>query len=1044
MHLPLGIDRAAKLEWAGIGLPTSISSVEGLRMTRTRPIFFSLLVAFVLAACAGGFAQTSPVSLNGAVVCQGEPVPGVSVRAENSTGGAAITVYTDESGRYVLPLPAAGAYHLRVEMFGFAPAQRDIVVAPAEGSLHADFSLSLGSASSPSSRDDNREIHVAVPATASLEVRSPQPATSYQARQSIPSALSADVPMEFVFIEGQLAQPVVSASATNIALPRQGRYHGGAYYNGANSALDASPYALHGLAADKPEYAQSAFGASFGGPPPFGDKQRTFFFVDYSGGRSGRPFNSFATVATKDVRDGDFSAGTQIIYDPATGQPFPGNRIPVARMSAAARGLLGFIPLPNGDGMAQNFRATGSTDTLNNNFSASMSRVSSAIAQSGQQHAPLRHNLGARLGYHNSDTNLANVFPGLGGNNAGHGWDGGFSYTLMKGFYRNSFQAGFNQNSFALSDRFRQDEAATLGIGGVSHDSFDWGLPQIAFSHYTGLVDVTPQLRTDRNLTFSDLMSWTNGRHNLKWGGEFRRIDFDKRTSSDARGRFFFTGLETAALSNGSPVAGTGSDWADFLLGLPQETHVSYASDPYAFSGDAWSVYFVDDWRVAKNLSLNLGVRYEYASPISEGRNRLVTLDAPPDFGAVAVVQAGSVGPYSGRYPRSIVGPDRNNFAPKIGLAWRASEHFIVRVGYGIDYNTSMYSGLAEQFAYQPPFAVMQTGIASPGQALTLTNGFAALAPNSIANSFGASRELPLGYAQVWTLEVQRELPAGIMLTVGYNGSQGTHLGLLRAPNRTATGLRLLDAEPFLWQSAEGSSILHGANVRARKRLQGGLSMGASYAFSRSIDNVPNLGGGGLVPQDENNLAAERSLSSFDQRHRFSADYSYQLPFGKGGRWLTESGLGNGVLGNWSWSGAARLASGMPLTARVLGNYSDVNSGGFGSLRADVTGMPVQLSHPTVERFFNTGAFALPPAGQYGNAGRNTIIGPGTLALDASMQKAILFSDGRTLQFRIQTSNPLNTPQYTMVDTGVNSPSFGQVVGVGSMRTMQLSLRFRY
>jgi hypothetical protein len=264
----------------------------------------------------------------------------------------------------------------------------------------------------------------------------------------------------------------------------------------------------------------------------------------------------------------------------------------------------------------------------------------------------------------------------------------------------------------------------------------------------------------------------------------------------------------------------------------------------------------------------------------------------------------------------------------------------------------------------------------------------------------------------------------------------------LRAPNRTTTGLLLPSVDPFLWQTAEGSSILHAGSLRLRKRLEHGLSFGASYMFSRSIDDVPALADQIPVPQDESNLRAERSLSAFDQRHRLAVDYTYELPFGSGKRWLGTSAIGNRVLGNWSLSGKVRCESGYPLTPHVLGDFGDVNSGGYGALRPNVTGEPVQLPQPTVERFFNTSAFMLPKPGSYGNAGRNGIIGPSIFRLDSALAKSFQLREGHTLQFRAQVSNLLNTPEFTQVDTNLNSLSYGQITGVGKMRVIQFALRY--
>jgi trimeric autotransporter adhesin len=983
--------------------------------------------------------------ISGTIASDDTKPPGVLINAENTATGVAISTVSDDQGHYRLIVPVPGTYRVRVELFGFSPSDRVLSIADRE--TQADFKLALA----PVERTAANH-HLQAPSAAAHE---PPPQASRDRRDGERvSPLSADVPVDFSFVTGQVAQPVAAAESADVhRASGHSPVYGTAYYKAGNAALDASPYALHGIAAEKPEYAQNSFGGTVGGALPWFKKGTTSLSVNYSGNHNANPHNGFATVPTAALRAGDFS-GVRMPYGPATGQPitlydpetggaFPGSRIPVERMSPAALALLRYIPLPNQDSMSQNFRYVSATHSKSDGFGLMLTRVPSAVTDSAKS-APVRSNFSVGLGYLRSEANPPNVFPLLGGNSTTHGWNANFSHTLTKGFFSNDVDVGFNSTSSRTANHFRNDIAAAVGVNDVSRDSFDWGLPSIAFTQFTGLQDVTPALRADRSFRVADTLSWSRGEHNLKWGGEFSRLAFDLRRSNDASGSFMFTGFATAKLTGGIPVPGTGSDFADFLLGLPQKTHVQYSDGAFSFNGDAWSLYFVDDWRLAKNLTLNLGVRYEYVSPLSEAQNRLVTLDAPPDFSAVALVRAGGIGPFSGPYPNTIVAPDSNNFAPRIGIAWRAAERLIMRAGYSINYDPSLYNSLATALSVQPPFAVEETGIATEGQVLTLSTGFPALQADTVRNDFAVPRNLPLSYAQVWVLEVQNELPGGIALLTSYTGTKGSHLTMLRAPNRTATGLLLPHVEPFLWQTAEGSSILHAGSLRVQKRLEHGLSLGASYMFSRSIDDVSALGDETPVAQDESNLKAERSLSAFDQRHRLVVHYGYELPFGRGKRWLGASAIASRLLGNSSLRGTIRYQSGYPLTPHVLGDFVDVNRGGYGALRPDVTGQPVQLPQPTVERFFNTSAFMLPPSGLYGNAGRNSIIGPAIFLMDAALQKSFQLGESHTLQFRAQAANLLNSHEFTQVDTNLRSLSYGQITGVGSMRVIQLMLGYSF
>jgi hypothetical protein len=232
--------------------------------------------------------------------------------------------------------------------------------------------------------------------------------------------------------------------------------------------------------------------------------------------------------------------------------------------------------------------------------------------------------------------------------------------------------------------------------------------------------------------------------------------------------------------------------------------------------------------------------------------------------------------------------------------------------------------------------------------------------------------------------------------------------------------------------------------VLVRRRLANGWSIGGGYTFSRAIDDASSFGAGsGIVAQDALNLSAERGLSNNDQPHRFNGDFLVQLPFGQNKHWLHADNFPGRILGNWQLNGTWNFASGTPLTARVIGASSDLLRGTNGSLRADSTGLPVALAHPTTARWFNTAAFSIPTPGVFGTAGRNTIRGPGTQDIDMSLNKTIPVGE-RFVDVRIQANNIFNVPQYRSIDTVVNSPTFGQVTSVGSMRKMQVVIRYRF
>jgi hypothetical protein len=875
--------------------------------------------------------------------------------------------------------------------------------------------------------------------------------------------------------------------------------HGSIYYGIGDSALNAAPYSLTGQPVIKPAYEQNSFGGSIGGPlniPKIyhgGDK--TFFFVNYNGKRGENPFDQFTTVPTLLERQGNFSqtlytsgpnAGQPVqIFNPATNTQFPNNTIP--QINPVAAGLLPYIPMPNLPGTYQNFHfitsANSSSDDLNIRINHSFGAALRGRRQGGGRRGP-QNNLTFGFHYHGSSAELTNPFPSVGGHTDVRSFDIPISYVRSFGKLTNVARFDFNRSRTRTQNlyAFVNNITGAVGIDGVSTNPFDWGLPSLSFTNFGGLQDVNPALLRDQTFTYSDNMIWTHGKHSWRWGGDFRRIQVNTETDSNARGSFIFTGLNTSQILNGQPVAGTGFDFADFLLGLPQQTSAQFGENNYHFRGNSWDLFAQDEWKMRGNLTLNLGVRYEYVSPYSEINNRIVNLDLSPGVlslssgtPAVAVVLPGQVGPYNGLYPVMLVRPDRNNFAPRVGFAWKPFSKTVVRGGYGINYNTGAYQTIVQQLAFQPPFSFAETNVqSSPGQ-LTLQNGFPTSQSAGITNNYAVNPNYRLGYVQIRNLDIQQQIKPTLLLNIDYTGTKGTDLDVLEAPNRTATGIRIPGVQAFNYQNSVADSEANAGSVRLRKRLAHGFSVGGTYTLSKSLDDASTIGAGatsgsgsaGLgaggtgagsgassgtssagttnVAQNAFDLSAERGLSSFNQTHRFTADYLWELPFGHDKLWLTGNSPARAIFGDWQWSGDWTIASGLPFTPRLLGDFSDVQRGTNGTLRPNlVPGESISIPNPSIGQWFNTGAFVAPPPGQYGDARRNSIIGPPTKVFDMAFTKIFPLKESRVLEFRAQATNIFNIPQYASIDTQVNSPTFGRVTAVGAMRAIQLTSRFRF
>jgi hypothetical protein len=607
----------------------------------------------------------------------------------------------------------------------------------------------------------------------------------------------------------------------------------------------------------------------------------------------------------------------------------------------------------------------------------------------------------------------------------------------------------FSRNSNDLLPFFAYgtDWARQLGINGTSTNPRDYGPPNLSFTNFGGLSDGTWQATRNQTASIGEGIIRAKGKRTLSFGVDYRRMQLNSHADQNARGTYAFSGLTTSAFDDkGIPLANTGFDFADYLLGSPQSSSIRYGSSDIYFRNSQYSAYGQLDWRARSNLTINAGARYEYLTPMHEKYGRMANLDIAPLFTGVAVVTPSQPGPYTGAFPDGLVNPDKNNFSPRVGVAWKPNpgKSLQVRGGYGIYFNGSVYNQMASRMTQQPPFATSLSVNTSLDQPLTVQNGFLAVAPQEITNTFAVNRYYQVGYAQTWSVSIQRDLPWSMVLETGYLGTKGTRLDIQRLPNRAAPGSPLTseqrrqigNATGFTYDSSEGNSIYHAGQLRLMRRFRRGVAAGLFYTFSKSIDNASTLGGGAaVVAQDDHNLAAERGLSSFDRRHNLNLNFMVSTSGTPG------ADRRNKLLRDWIFTGNFTFRSGGPFTAMVLGNRSDAGgSGAVGSARADATGLPID----TIGAFFNPLAFTLPPATRFGNAGRNTIIGPATFGVNASVGRTVRLSERRSLDIRAEGNNILNSVTITRFGTTVNASNYGLALGAADMRSLSLNLRVRF
>ena len=863
--------------------------------------------------------------------------------------------------------------------------------------------------------------------------------------------------------------------------------HGAISWNGTNSALNAQPFSLRGQTEAQPPYGTNSFTATLMSEPylprltkPSG-KDTIFFTV--SGSRNSNLTNQYATLPTAAELGGDFSAaGLPTIYDPTTGLPFFNNKIPsgaAGRITPAAQALAKFFPAPNitGTNALNNYNYYFLTTSQSNSNSAGVrymrtlgkvqttqrggrggGGVGGGRGGRNTQNQGLRQSISLNYNWSGSASDIANMIPQLGGKSASDSNAIQAGYTL--GYHRLTSISNLSWNrSSSHTINYFTDTSNNVGLtnGIVVPNDFalNYGLPNISLSSVTGLSETQPSFSVSQTIALTQTISWIHGKHNFRFGGDYRRVHRDFLAGSNATGNFTFTGLFT---ENPAQPGTTGSSIADFLLGLPQSTSLNASLAKSYLRDNTYDAYMQDDWRALSAFTVSYGLRYEYYAPYMEKYGHLADVLTNPAGGFTSETEAtaGTLG-----LPASLVNGWHKAFAPRLGIAYRVPKikQMVVRAGFGMNYTVGEYAGFANLMAHQPPFTNEQTNEESVGNTastacvqanscFTLANGFPAAAT---VGNYALDPHYTLPYVMAWNLDIQKTLPLGIVMNLGYNGSRANHLDVKSAPRAVPLSP---GTDPtnlvFNYDQALAFSKFEAATVRVNKRLQKGISMGANYQYSHSIDDSSSVnGGGGSVAQNWQNLNAEEGNSTFDVRHKVSGTYLLELPFGPDKRWIT-TGAAAHIVEGISMSGSYTFASGSYLTPTYTQTTTGVACGTAGVLRANrLPGVSVTAGGGSLHQWFNPAAYSQPTAtpgycNAFGNATRDSIEGPGTISNNMALSKTVSMGDTRSMEIRASINNVFNTVQYSGVNTTVGTPTFGQVSSVGGMRSFQFRAQFRY
>jgi len=876
-----------------------------------------------------------------------------------------------------------------------------------------------------------------------------------------------------------------------------GQPHGAIFWIGSNSALNAEPFSLQGQPQEQPASGTNRFGITFMSAPyipkltkPSG---KDTMFLTLSGSRSSNPLDEYGSIPTDAERTGDFS-GLPPIYDPTTGHQFSSsngvaNVIPSSRIKLQAAALLNYFPEPNLPGATQNYHLLtteqSNTTQAGVRYMRSLGANASPLGGFGMRgggggggrrntNQGLRQSINFNYNWGHSASDLVNMFPQLGGKTSSASNSVQAGYTVGYHKVTNVFNANWNRSNAQTTNFFTSvnDIASGVGVLGpngapLNSSPLNYGLPNVTLSDLTGLNQQQPNFSLSQTISISENLSWIHGKHNFRFGGDYRRVHRDFLGGSNATGSFTFTGLFTedpSATSTGFAAPSSGSALADFLLGLPQSSTINSSVSKSYLRDNVWDGFATDDWRVLPSLTLNYGVRYELYEPYTEKYGHLADVDTNPgsQFTSVANVPAGGLGPFSGKLPASLVFPFHFAFAPRLGLALRLPKQTVLRAGFGMNYTVGEYATFATTMAHQPPFANEQTNEAilnsngngpppciQTGTCFTLAQGFPA---QDSTGNYALEPHHSMPYVQAWNIDVQKTLPWGVVMNVGYNGSKGNHLDITSAPRATpANPLTNPTDQVFTYDQAVAFSKLSAGTLRVNKRLTGGIAVGANYQYSHSIDDAGSVGGtSSRVAQNWQDLDAEEGNSSFDIRHQVSGNYLYELPFGKDKYWVT-TGTASHILEGFSVSGTFSFSTGSWLTPSYTASVANVACGTANSGRPNrVPGVSLTAGGGSRERWFNSAAFTEPnsvagyPCAVFGTGARDSIEGPGIIQNNMSLSKTMQMGDTRSMEIRATASNVFNTVQYSGVGTSVTLPTFGQVTSAGQMRSFNFTARFRF
>ncbi|MBI1874198.1 MAG: TonB-dependent receptor [Acidobacteria bacterium] len=1062
--------------------------------TWLRPV---LLVAALALVPSPSRAQVDRATLVGTVRdVSTAVVPGATVTARSVTTNVSQTTITDAQGSYVIASLLPGLYSVDVELSGFKKATREVELQTGQRA-RVDFALAVGAveqsvtvaADSPllnteqallgtvvdrrsvqklplslrtwddliggaagvqgdryteqgGSTASGRTGGVNVHGARSLQnnflldgLDNNSISTNVQELTTQVARPSVDSIGEFKVVTSPYSAEYGRAPGASISVTTKSgsnALHGTAYEYLRNKRFDATDFFTARQGAAKPDHQQNQFGGNLGGPIV---RDRAFFFGDLEGTRLEKGIIRQTVVPTALERQGIFSTA---IRDPRTGQPFASNTIPSFRIDPVSAKIMALFPDPNASGASNYFRTANASDYSERYLGRTDMQIDS------------RNSVFVRYVYSNRDRFIPGNFGGKADGTStsawgrqhmiAHGFAGGWNRTVGSSLL-NELRVGYNKaDSRAVQDPFGLNGPGEFGITGVPDDPrINGGLPGVNFSaggYRLGSPDFLPKYQLTDQVQVIDTMSWHRGGHQVKVGADLMmplRNDFldvpATRGSVTFRTNF------------------TGNVLADFLLGYVSDAQLSNVAEVHQRMW-ATSFFVQDDWKPGRDLTINAGVRYDFISPALEADNRLSNFD--PVTRSIVQASSGSL------RERGLVDPDRNNVAPRIGVAYSASSTIVLRGGYGIFYNIFDRIGSEDQLGLNPPFLINNNIQATGAQPLFfLRDGFPAtfLDPARLDLSRLRLRAVnPAGrkeYMQQWSGGLQKLLTSTLVVSADYVGTNGLNIATLRDLNQPLTGpdgRTLLSPRvvpfpgfgPIEYRDQDGRSIYHGLELSIDRRYADGVTFHGAYTLSVAKDNAGEhlfSGGSPSFLQDSRNRESWYGYADQDTRHRFAGSWIVDLPLGTGRRWLNE-GAAAQIFGGFTFSGVITARSGRPFTVRQSGN----NVGNLNSGLPDRVGDG--MGPRTVDAWYDVTAFRAVPSGTLGNSGRNILRGPRLTNVDTALHRRFGLTGESALEFRWEIFNLLNSVQLGLPDTNISNRTAGTITNLaGDPRVMQFAVR---